>query len=83
MSTDQSVTQDSSVKEVQDAFIKKLEDDDEFEDFPEDDWEDPEVLGNSNESNLWEKSWEDHDDYKDNFTERLRNELAKSSSQTK
>lgn len=73
MSTEQSSTSpEINSKKVQDAFIKKLEEDDEFEDFPEDDWEDPEVLGNSHETHLWEESWEDHDDYKDDFTEHLR-----------
>lgn len=66
-------TQDAIVpEEKQDEFIKKLEEDDEFEDFPEDDWEDVQSIGANHETSLWEESWEDHDDYKDDFTNRLR-----------
>lgn len=51
--------------------IKKLEDDDEFEDFPQDNWTQEETIG-ANEPHLWEESWEDHDDDKDDFTARLK-----------
>lgn len=68
-------------KEIQDEFIKKLEEDDEFEDFPEDDWEDPQSANASHETHLWEESWEDHDDYTDDFTKKLRYVLLKNNIQ--
>lgn len=72
MSAEEAKKQDTAVPEQQkqDEFIKKLEEDDEFEDFPEDDWEEPQNTDGKHD--LWEESWEDHDDYKDNFIQRLR-----------
>lgn len=73
MSAEEEKPQDvAATKEVQDEFIKKLEEDDEFEDFPEDDWEDPQATNANHETHLWEESWEDHDDYTDDFTKKLR-----------
>lgn len=56
--------------------IKTLEEDDEFEDFPEDsNWSsDSNPLLNS--AHLWEEDWDD-DDVKDEFSEKLREELKK------
>ncbi|KAK2742582.1 hypothetical protein FQN57_005208 [Myotisia sp. PD_48] len=53
-----------------------LEEDDEFEDFPVEDWpqEDAEVA-NSND-HLWEESWDD-DDANDDFSKQLAEELKK------
>jgi hypothetical protein len=73
MSNEESTKKEAPAsKQIQDEFIKKLEEDDEFEDFPEDDWEDPQTTGANHETHLWEESWEDHDDYKDDFTQKLR-----------
>ncbi|XP_033624387.1 26S proteasome complex subunit SEM1-like [Asterias rubens] len=51
-----------------------LEEDDEFEEFPAEDWgedaEDP------TDSNVWEDNWDD-DNVEDNFSKQLRAELEK------
>jgi len=53
-----------------------LEEDDEFEDFPVENWtqEDTEVPGDS--THLWEESWDD-DDTSDDFSAQLKEELKK------
>ncbi|KAI1630441.1 26 proteasome complex subunit DSS1 [Exophiala viscosa] len=53
-----------------------LEEDDEFEDFPVEDWtqEDTEVPGGS--THLWEESWDDDDENED-FSKQLKEELKK------
>ncbi|KAK3687954.1 DSS1/SEM1 family-domain-containing protein [Podospora appendiculata] len=57
-----------------------LEEDDEFEDFPVDDWEteDAEAANGSSEGtqHLWEESWDD-DDTSDDFSAQLKEELKK------
>lgn len=57
-----------------------LEEDDEFEDFPVDDWqpEDSEAQTNNGpaQEHLWEESWDD-DDAADDFSNQLREELKK------
>ncbi|KAK4460550.1 DSS1/SEM1 family-domain-containing protein [Cladorrhinum samala] len=56
-----------------------LEEDDEFEDFPVDDWEaeDTEAAAGSNTTqHLWEESWDD-DDTSDDFSNQLKEELKK------
>ncbi|MCJ1245032.1 26S proteasome complex subunit [Trapelia coarctata] len=65
----------SETKEVQKPTTA-LEEDDEFEDFPVEDWpkEDAEVpAGNTH---LWEESWDD-DDTSDDFSKILKEELEK------
>ncbi|EWC48362.1 putative 26S proteasome complex subunit sem-1 [Drechslerella stenobrocha 248] len=59
--------------------VKKiLEEDDEFEDFPAEEWEEDEteVPPGSGKPNLWEESWDD-DDTSDDFSKQLREELKK------
>lgn len=58
----------------EEKVIKTLEENDEFEDFPEDsNWAgDAETAPAA----LWEEDWED-DDVNDDFTEKLRQELQK------
>lgn len=56
--------------------IKTLEEDDEFEDFPEDTNWSNEANPQLNPSNLWEEDWEDVDN-QDDFTQKLREELKK------
>ncbi|KAF2998324.1 hypothetical protein E8E14_000693 [Neopestalotiopsis sp. 37M] len=66
-----------------------LEEDDEFEDFPVEDWPENETEkaaqaaqsategeGKEGEKYLWEKSWDD-DDTSDDFSAQLREELRK------
>jgi len=53
-----------------------LEEDDEFEDFPVEDWtqEEAEVPGGN--THLWEESWDD-DDINEDFSKQLKEELKK------
>jgi len=53
-----------------------LEEDDEFEDFPVEDWtqDDAEVAGDN--THLWEESWDD-DDTSEDFSAQLKEELKK------
>ncbi|MCJ1298216.1 26S proteasome complex subunit [Hypocenomyce scalaris] len=53
-----------------------LEEDDEFEDFPVEDWpqEDAEIPGGN--THLWEESWDD-DDTSEDFSKQLKEELKK------
>ncbi|KAK2626571.1 hypothetical protein QTJ16_003746 [Diplocarpon rosae] len=53
-----------------------LEEDDEFEDFPVEDWtqEETEVPGDN--THLWEESWDD-DDTSEDFSAQLKEELKK------
>lgn len=57
-----------------------LEEDDEFEDFPVEDWpqEDAETHGASGTDNvhLWEESWDD-DDTNEDFSKQLKEEIKK------
>ncbi|KAH0603753.1 uncharacterized protein LAJ45_07396 [Morchella importuna] len=53
-----------------------LEEDDEFEDFPVEDWEDAEADVPGGKGNLWEESWDD-DDTSEDFSAQLREELKK------
>lgn len=60
----------------EEKIIKTLEEDDEFEDFPEDAHWSGETNSKVNAANLWEEDWDD-DDANDDFTEQLREELKK------
>ncbi|KKK23884.1 hypothetical protein P175DRAFT_0136224 [Aspergillus ochraceoroseus IBT 24754] len=59
-----------------------LEEDDEFEDFPVDDWTQEETeqasgsAANGNNVHLWEESWDD-DDAAEDFSKQLKEELKK------
>ncbi|KAL4809634.1 DSS1/SEM1 family-domain-containing protein [Aspergillus unguis] len=56
-----------------------LEEDDEFEDFPVDDWpenETEQATSNGNNVHLWEESWDD-DDAAEDFSKQLKEELKK------
>ncbi|PKS06710.1 hypothetical protein jhhlp_006784 [Lomentospora prolificans] len=52
--------------------------DDEFEDFPVDDWapEDAEAAEGTETKHLWEESWDD-DDTSDDFSAQLKEEIRK------
>ncbi|KAF2171287.1 hypothetical protein M409DRAFT_18401 [Zasmidium cellare ATCC 36951] len=56
----------------------QLEEDDEFEDFPVEDWAKEEEVGaqTNGSSHLWEESWDD-DDTTDEFSVQLKEELKK------
>ncbi|KAG8411106.1 26S proteasome complex subunit [Metarhizium acridum] len=56
-----------------------LGEDDEFEDFPVDDWPEDQTeaaQGNGETKHLWEESWDD-DDMTDDFSLQLKEELKK------
>ncbi|CAE6472259.1 unnamed protein product [Rhizoctonia solani] len=74
-------------KKKQIPALGVLEEDDEFEEFPTQDWEDRDTdianLTNSSSGgtkssadNLWEDNWDD-DDVEDDFSKQLREEVAK------
>lgn len=42
-----------------------LEEDDEFEDFPVEDWGEEETSGQGADAHLWEESWDDDDENED------------------
>ncbi|KZZ88127.1 dss1/sem1 [Ascosphaera apis ARSEF 7405] len=50
-----------------------LEEDDEFEDFPVEDWpqEEQDASGSTNADHLWEESWDD-DDANEDFSRQLK-----------
>ncbi|KAL9040184.1 MAG: hypothetical protein Q9214_004588 [Letrouitia sp. 1 TL-2023] len=69
----------STIKEeLKAAVAAALEEDDEFEDFPVEDWpeEDQEVPEGGSTTHLWEESWDD-DDTSDDFSKQLKAELEK------
>ncbi|KEY72363.1 hypothetical protein S40285_09166 [Stachybotrys chlorohalonatus IBT 40285] len=56
-----------------------LGEDDEFEDFPVDDWPEDQTeaaQGSGETKHLWEESWDD-DDTSDDFSQQLKEELKK------
>ncbi|KAF2717744.1 hypothetical protein K431DRAFT_288269 [Polychaeton citri CBS 116435] len=58
----------------------QLEEDDEFEDFPVEDWPKEEEMGaQAANTHLWEESWDD-DDTQDDFSVQLKAELEKNAS---
>ncbi|KAJ9652570.1 26S proteasome complex subunit [Neophaeococcomyces mojaviensis] len=59
-----------------------LEEDDEFEDFPVEDWSQEDATMPSGTTHLWEESWDD-DDENDDFSKALREELKKSEGKSK
>ncbi|KAK4169863.1 DSS1/SEM1 family-domain-containing protein [Cladorrhinum sp. PSN259] len=70
---------DQIPSEQQKPATAALEEDDEFEDFPVDDWEaeDTEAAAGSGATqHLWEESWDD-DDTSDDFSNQLKEELKK------
>jgi len=54
----------------------QLEEDDEFEDFPVEDWSEEETEIPGGNTHLWEESWDD-DDTNEDFAVQLREELKK------
>jgi len=54
----------------------KLEEDDEIEDFPAEDWTEENTDLPTGNAHLWEESWDD-DDTNDDFSAQLKEELKK------
>ncbi|OCK85913.1 hypothetical protein K432DRAFT_421370 [Lepidopterella palustris CBS 459.81] len=54
----------------------QLEEDDEFEDFPVEDWTEEDTQLPSGNTHLWEESWDD-DDTSEDFSVQLKEELKK------
>ncbi|KAI9831100.1 MAG: 26S proteasome complex subunit [Thelocarpon superellum] len=78
-SATQAATSDAAATEANKDAVKPtaaLEEDDEFEDFPTEDWtqEETEVTGTN--THLWEESWDD-DDTSEDFSAQLKEELKK------
>jgi len=78
-------TSDASTKETAQDGVEtkdtqaeraKLEEDDEFEDFPAEDWTEENTDLPSGNTHLWEESWDD-DDTNDDFSAQLKEELKK------
>ncbi|KAI1825985.1 DSS1/SEM1 family-domain-containing protein [Xylaria intraflava] len=70
-------------EQTQPKSTAALEEDDEFEDFPVEDWPAEETesaaqtaSGDGTTKHLWEESWDD-DDTSDDFSAQLREELKK------
>ncbi|ERF75613.1 26S proteasome complex subunit sem-1 [Endocarpon pusillum Z07020] len=63
-------------KEQQTQQPALLEEDDEFEDFPVEDWTEEESKVPGGNAHLWEESWDD-DDQNEDFSKQLREELKK------
>lgn len=70
-----SASKDDTTTTTQSADAKKqpavLEEDDEFEDFPVEDWAEEETQIPSGNAHLWEESWDD-DDTNEDFAVQLR-----------
>ncbi|KAF3173177.1 hypothetical protein TWF106_008716 [Orbilia oligospora] len=59
------------------AIKKVLDEDDEFEDFPAEEWEEDETeVPGGGKPNLWEESWDD-DDLSEDFSKQLKEELKR------
>ncbi|MCJ1441285.1 MAG: 26S proteasome complex subunit [Stictis urceolatum] len=54
----------------------QLEEDDEFEDFPVEDWPQEDAEMPEGNAHLWEESWDD-DDTSEDFSKQLKEELEK------
>lgn len=71
---DKAVVADSKSTEQplsQDKKPAALEEDDEFEDFPVEDWTEEETQIPNDNAHLWEESWDD-DDTNEDFAVQLR-----------
>ncbi|KAL2817813.1 DSS1/SEM1 family-domain-containing protein [Aspergillus granulosus] len=79
MSNTQSEDKAEASQQPQQQKPTVLEEDDEFEDFPVDDWPENETeqsTANGNNVHLWEESWDD-DDAAEDFSKQLKEELKK------
>lgn len=63
-----------STKDIKEKVdLGLLEEDDEFEEFPAEDWQGKD---NDEELTIWEDNWDD-DDIEDDFSKQLKGELEK------
>ncbi|TKA24969.1 hypothetical protein B0A50_06067 [Salinomyces thailandicus] len=69
-------TQDSKdTPQAPQKAVAQLEEDDEFEDFPVEDWaKEDEVGQQAGNTHLWEESWDD-DDTSDDFAVQLKEQM--------
>jgi 26 proteasome complex subunit DSS1 len=82
MSTTNNTSQNTTQKKKEAEKTEKkpvpqlgpLDEDDEFEEFPAEDWNENEE--DAEDTHLWEDNWDD-DDVEDDFSVQLRNELSK------
>lgn len=80
--TDTAAPADAKAEQAQNSKTgSALEEDDEFEDFPVEDWPAEETESANQQQgttadHLWEESWDD-DDTSDDFSAQLREELKK------
>ncbi|KHN80287.1 putative 26S proteasome complex subunit dss-1 [Toxocara canis] len=61
--------------------VQSVEEDDEFEEFPLQDWQAKENADEEEELNVWEDNWDD-EAHENDFSKQLREELAKHGSKT-
>ncbi|KAK9379022.1 DSS1/SEM1 family-domain-containing protein [Kockiozyma suomiensis] len=73
-------TKAAETKVEEKPAVVTLEEDDEFEDFPAEDWNDAEaeLAIPGGKEHLWEENWDD-DDADDDFSSQLKAELKKAS----
>jgi len=77
--TTKAAANDAKNGEAKDAPQKPaaaLEEDDEFEDFPVEDWTEEDTQLPGGNTHLWEESWDD-DDTSEDFSVQLKEELKK------
>jgi len=63
-------------KEKAKSNLGALEEDDDFEEFPTEDWTTEDNASSGDAMQVWEDDWDD-DDVEDDFSHQLRSELAK------
>ncbi|OZC11665.1 DSS1/SEM1 family protein [Onchocerca flexuosa] len=66
----------SKPEDSQQKMETHIEEDDEFEEFPQQDWQTKEGAEDEEELNVWEDNWDDEANEND-FAKQLRDELAK------
>jgi len=74
--TSKAVTADPSTESKDPKPAAALEEDDEFEDFPVENWTAEETEVPADNTHLWEESWDDEDTSED-FSAQLKEELKK------
>ncbi|KAI9839973.1 MAG: 26S proteasome complex subunit [Sarea resinae] len=76
LAEDSPKTGETAKEQLQGKPAASLEEDDEFEDFPVEDWTQEDVEGPEGNAHLWEESWDD-DDTSEDFSAQLKEELKK------
>ncbi|VDK48316.1 unnamed protein product [Anisakis simplex] len=70
---------DKEKEEPKKIEMQSVEEDDEFEEFPLQDWQAKENAEEEEELSVWEDNWDD-EAHENDFSKQLRDELAKSGS---